>query len=46
MKEPRGKKVAVVGSGPSGLSAAYYLAIEGYEVTVLEKLPVLGGMLA
>lgn len=45
MKEPRGKKVAVVGSGPSGLSAAYYLAIEGYEVTVLEKLPILGGML-
>lgn len=45
MKDPRGKKVAVVGSGPSGLSAAYYLAIEGYEVTVFEKLPVLGGML-
>jgi heterodisulfide reductase subunit A2 len=45
MKEPREKKVAVVGSGPAGLSAAYYLAIEGYEVTVFEKLPVLGGML-
>lgn len=46
MKDPREKKVAVVGSGPSGLSAAYFLAIEGYEVTVFEKLPVLGGMLA
>jgi heterodisulfide reductase subunit A len=45
MSEPRGKKVAVVGSGPAGLSASYYLAVEGYEVTVFEKLPVLGGML-
>jgi heterodisulfide reductase subunit A len=45
MKEPRGKRVAVVGSGPAGLSAAYYLAIEGYDVTVFEKLPALGGML-
>ncbi len=45
MKEPRGKRVAIIGSGPAGLSAAYYLAIEGYDVTVFEKLPVLGGML-
>jgi len=45
MREPREKKVAVVGGGPAGLSASYYLAIEGYEVTVFEKLPVLGGML-
>ncbi len=45
MRDPRGKKVAVVGSGPAGLSASYYLAIEGYEVTVFEKLSVLGGML-
>ncbi len=45
MKERREEKVAVIGSGPSGLSAAYYLAIEGYQVTVFEKLPVTGGML-
>ena len=45
MREPREKKVAVIGSGPAGLSASYYLAIEGYQVTVLEKLPALGGML-
>jgi len=39
------KRVAVVGSGPAGLTAAYDLAREGYPVTVLEKLPVAGGML-
>ena len=46
LKEPRQEKVAVVGAGPAGLSAAYYLALEGYPVTVYEKLPVAGGMLA
>ena len=45
-KEPREEKVAIIGSGPAGLSAAYYLALEGYKVTIFEKLPVLGGMLA
>jgi len=45
IKERKGEKVAIVGSGPAGLSCAYYLAIEGYDVTVFEKLPVLGGML-
>ena len=40
-----GKKIAVVGAGPSGLACAYYLAIDGYEVTVFEKQLVLGGML-
>ena len=40
-----GKKIAVVGAGPSGLSCAYYLAIDGYKVTVFEKEEVLGGML-
>ena len=39
------KKIAVVGSGPSGLSCAYFLAIDGYEVTVFEKEKVVGGML-
>ena len=45
IKEKRNEKVAIIGSGPAGLSCAYYLAIEGYRVTVFEKLPVLGGML-
>jgi heterodisulfide reductase subunit A len=45
-KESRQEKVAVVGAGPAGLSAAYYLALEGYPVTIYEKLPVAGGMLA
>ena len=40
-----GKKVAVVGSGPAGLQVAYDLARKGHAVTVLEALPVLGGML-
>ncbi|RPJ78460.1 MAG: FAD-dependent oxidoreductase, partial [Acidobacteria bacterium] len=40
-----GKKVAVVGAGPAGLSAAYYLAIRGYDVRVFEGQPEPGGML-
>jgi NADPH-dependent glutamate synthase beta subunit-like oxidoreductase len=44
-KAAREEKVAVIGAGPAGLTCAYYLAIEGYQVTVFEKLPVLGGML-
>jgi NADPH-dependent glutamate synthase beta subunit-like oxidoreductase/Pyruvate/2-oxoacid:ferredoxin oxidoreductase delta subunit len=46
--EIRDKKedtVAIVGSGPAGLTCAYYLAREGYQVTVFERNPVLGGML-
>jgi NADH-quinone oxidoreductase subunit F len=39
-------KVAVVGSGPAGLTCAFYLAQKGYDVTVFEKHPVAGGMLA
>jgi NADH-quinone oxidoreductase subunit F len=39
------EKVAIVGAGPSGLSAAYFLALKGYGVTVFEKLPHAGGML-
>jgi len=42
--EPLGKKVAVVGAGPAGLSAAYFLAIKGYEITVLEERPKAGGI--
>ena len=40
-----GKKIAVVGSGPSGLSCAFYLQKKGYEVTVFEEAPIVGGML-
>lgn len=40
-----GNKIAVIGAGPAGLSCAYYLAIDGYEVTVFEKQKALGGML-
>ncbi len=40
-----GKKIAVIGAGPAGLSCAYYLGIDGYKVTVFEKQPKLGGML-
>jgi NADPH-dependent glutamate synthase beta subunit-like oxidoreductase len=45
-KPAKNKRVAVIGAGPAGLTVAYYLAIEGYEVTVFEKLPVAGGMMA
>jgi len=44
--EKRTEKVAVIGSGPAGLTAAYYLAQRGYQVTIFEKLPVAGGMMA
>ena len=40
-----GKKVAVIGGGPGGLSAAYYLALMGHKVTVYEKRERLGGMM-
>ena len=40
-----GKKVAIIGGGPSGLTAAYYLALMGHDVTIFEKQPKLGGML-
>ena len=40
-----GKKVAVLGGGPGGLSAAYYLQLMGHQTTVYEMLPKLGGML-
>jgi NADPH-dependent glutamate synthase beta subunit-like oxidoreductase len=42
--KPNGKKVAIVGSGPAGHSAAYQLARLGYAVTILEKSPKAGGL--
>jgi heterodisulfide reductase subunit A2 len=42
----RKEKIAIIGSGPAGLSAAYFLTWKGYKVTVFEKLPVAGGMMA
>ena len=42
----KSKKVAVVGAGPAGLAAAYYLALQGYPVTIYEALPLGGGMVA
>src|SRR6202051_981110 len=42
--KPNGKKIAVVGSGPAGHSAAYQLARLGYKVTILEKSPKAGGL--
>ncbi len=42
---PTGKSVAIVGSGPAGLTAAYYLAKQGHRLTVFEALPQLGGMM-
>ena len=43
--KPTGKKVAIVGSGPAGLAAAFYLAKQGHSVTIFEQLPKPGGML-
>ncbi|MCJ7595668.1 MAG: FAD-dependent oxidoreductase [Desulfobacterales bacterium] len=45
-KPAKKERVAVIGAGPAGLTAAYYLAVEGYGVTVFEKHPVAGGMMA
>lgn len=43
--KPTGKNIAVIGAGPSGLSAAYYLALSGHSVDIFERLPKAGGML-
>jgi len=43
--EARPEKVAIIGSGPAGLSCAYHLARRGYRPTIFEALPVTGGML-
>ncbi|MGD8315862.1 MAG: FAD-dependent oxidoreductase, partial [Syntrophobacterales bacterium] len=43
--EKREQKVAIIGSGPAGLTCAYFLALNGYQATIFEALPVAGGML-
>ena len=49
VKPPRrmySERIAIVGAGPTGLSAAYYLARRGYRVTIFDAMPVAGGMMA
>jgi heterodisulfide reductase subunit A-like polyferredoxin len=43
--EKRKERVAIIGSGPAGLTAAHFLALDGYQVTIFEALSVAGGML-
>jgi putative selenate reductase YgfK subunit len=40
-----GRRVCIIGAGPAGMTAAYYLALKGYRVTIIEALPVPGGMM-
>ncbi len=44
-KAPTGKRVAVIGGGPAGLTAAYYLSLMGHSVKIFEAMSALGGML-
>ncbi len=44
IQEPNGKKVGIVGAGPSGLTTAYYLALKGFDVTIYEANEYAGGM--
>lgn len=43
--EPTGKKVSIIGGGPAGLTAAYYLCLSGHSVTIYDAMPKMGGML-
>lgn len=45
-KPATGKRVAVIGGGPSGVAAAYYLGLQGHRVTLYEKSSILGGAMA
>lgn len=45
MKPASGKRVAIIGGGPGGLSAAYFLLTKGHQVTIFDKMPEMGGML-
>lgn len=42
---PTGRRVAIIGGGPAGLAAAYYLCLQGHSPTIFEAMPQLGGML-
>ena len=42
---PRNEKVSIIGSGPAGLTSAYFLALDGYQVDVYESMPEAGGMM-
>ncbi|MCX8084061.1 MAG: FAD-dependent oxidoreductase [Calditerrivibrio sp.] len=46
IKSPNGKQVAIIGSGPAGLSCGYFLAKEGYRIDIFERHAVAGGMLS
>lgn len=46
VEETHEEKIAIIGAGPAGLSAAYFLRRKGYPVTLFEKLPMAGGMMA
>lgn len=45
-RQHHSERIAIIGAGPTGLSAAYYLARRGYSVTVFDAMPVPGGMMA
>lgn len=45
VKAKTGKSVTIIGGGPAGLTAAYFLRLKGHDVTVLEAMPKMGGML-
>lgn len=45
LKAKTGKKINIIGGGPGGVSAAYFLLLEGYDVTIYDQMPKLGGML-
>src|SRR3990172_6210214 len=46
IKKKQGKKIAIIGSGPSGLTCAFYLARMGYSITIYEALSKVGGILS
>lgn len=46
LKAKTGKKINIIGGGPGGVSAAYFLLLEGHDVTIYDQMPKLGGMSA
>jgi len=45
INQSTGKKIAIIGGGPGGLTAAYFLRIQGHDVTIYDAMPKMGGML-